>query len=112
MDEQTQVGSWDQYISNFLKATDVTGEGQPFVVINAEEVDNRDEKTIRLHLETAGIKYIFDLNKTNSVFLKENGITHPKEVIGQKLFFKIIQVRNPQLNKEVPGLRICKIEKI
>ena len=110
MEEQKSVGEWDSYISNFLKHTDVTSEDQIFVVVSAEEVDNRDEKSVRLHLETDQIKYIFDLNKTNAVFLKDNGIKHPKEVIGKKLCFKIVQARNPQLNKEVPSLRICKIE--
>lgn len=110
MEEQKSVGEWDSYISNFLKAVDVTSEDQSFVVVSAEEVDNRDEKTIRLHLETDQIKYAFDLNKTNAVFLKDNGIKHPKEVIEKKLYFKKVNVQNPQTKKEVEGLRICKIE--
>lgn len=110
MEEQKNVGEWNSYISNFLKYTDIQSEDQPFVVVIAEEVDNRGEKAIRLHLETNQIRYILDLNKTNAVFLKDNGIKHPKDVIGKKLFFKIVQVQNPQLKKEVPGLRICKIE--
>lgn len=110
MDEQKSVGEWDSYISNFLKHTDVTSEDQIFVVISTEEVDNRGEKTIRLHLESKEIKYLFDLNKTNSVFVKNVGIKHPNEVIGKKLCFKIVMARNPQLNKEVESLRIIKVE--
>lgn len=110
MEGQKTVGEWDSYISNFLKANDVTGEDQPFVVISAEEVDNHDGKNIRLHLEIDPIKYILDLNKTNVVFLKNNGIEHPKDVIGKKLFFKIVETRNPKTNQTVDGLRICKIE--
>lgn len=110
MEEQKSVGEWDSYISNFLKASDVPSEDTPFVVISAEEVTNRDEKSIRLHLETSEIKYIFDLNKTNAVFLKDNGIKHPKDVVGKKLYFKKVNVQNPQTKKEVEGLRITKID--
>ncbi len=110
MEQQKSVGEWDNYISNFLKAVDVTGTDQPFVVVSTEEVDNREEKAIRLHLESNQIKYIFDLNKTNSVFLKENGIGHPRDVTGKKLYFEKVKVMNPQTKKEVDGLRICKLE--
>ena len=110
MEEQKNVGEWDSYISNFLKYTDVKGEDHAFVVVSTEEVDNRGEPAVRLHLESEEIKYLLDLNKTNAVFLKKAGIKHPKDVIGKKLYFKIVMVRNPQLNKEVEGLRINKVE--
>lgn len=111
MEEQKSVGEWDSYISNFLKYTDVKDENQAFVVVSTEEVENRGEKAMRLHLENNGIKYLFDLNKTNAVFLKKDAkIEHPKDVVGKKLYFKIVMVRNPQLNKEVEGLRISKVE--
>lgn len=115
MEEQKNVGEWDSYISNFLKAADVESEDQPFVVISIEELDTRGdkavEKFIRLHLEEKEIKYVFDLNKTNAVFLKaEGGIKHPKDIVGKKIYFKKVMVRNPQLNKEVEGVRICKVE--
>ena len=110
MEEQKIVGEWDNYLKNFLKTDDVTSEDQPFVIVSMEEVDNRDERVIRLHLETNQVKYIFDLNKTNTVFLKENGIKHPTEAIGKKVYFKIVQASNPSIQKEVPALRIAKIE--
>lgn len=111
MEEQKSVGEWDSYISNFLKATDVESENQPFIVISMEEIENRGEKAIRLHLEEKGIKYAFDLNKTNAVFLKTKAeIKHPRDVIGKKLYFKKVMVRNPQLNQEVEGIRICKVD--
>ena len=111
MEEQKSVGEWDSYISNFLKASDIESEDQAFVVISAEEVDNRGERVIRLQVENKEIKYSFDLNKTNAVFLKTEGkLKHPKDVVGKKLYFKKIMVRNPQLNKEVEGIRIHKVE--
>lgn len=111
MEEQKNVGEWDSYISNFLKAADVEAEDQPFVVISMEEIENRGEKAIRLHLETKEIKYAFDLNKTNAVFLKTKAdIKHPKDIVGKKLYFKKVMVRNPQINQEVEGLRIHKVD--
>ena len=113
MEEQKNVEGWDNYISgNFLKHTDVPSEDTAFVVVSNEEVDNRENKVVRLHLESNENKYIFDLNKTNAIFLKENGIKHPKDVVGKKLYFKIVMARNPTLNKEVESLRITKIEEV
>lgn len=110
MEEQKSVGEWDSYISNFLKSTDVPSEDTPYVVVSMEEVENKGDKAIRLHLENSEIRYLFDLNKTNAVFLKENGIKHPKDVIGKKIFFRKVMTTNPTTKKEVEGLRISKIE--
>lgn len=111
MEEQKPVGEWDSYINNFLKASDIDSENQPFVAAAVEEVENRGEKSVRIHLEESETKYLFDLNKTNAVFLKTKAnIKHPKDVVGKKVYFKKVMVRNPQINQEVEGIRIHKVE--
>jgi len=111
--EQKPIGEWGTYISgSFLKADNVEGMEEKFLVQRVEEViDDRDQKTkvLRLHLKITDEKYMFDLNKTNATFLKNNGIAHPKEVVGKMLSFVKVKVRNPKTNTEVDSLRICKI---
>ena len=109
-ENQSEVGSWDNYINNFLKAEDVGSVEEEYVCIGVQEVSFDDSKTLRLTLEKAPIKYLFDLNKTNSVFVKNNGIKHPLDIVGKKVKFDKVKVFNPQLKKEVDGLRIISIE--
>ena len=105
-----QISDWGDYINeSFLKAADVKGPEQVFAVVNIEEVGDIDSKTLRLTLESSGSKYLLDLNKTNSVFLKNNGISHPNAVVGKKISFKKVIVVNPSTHKEVEGLRIASV---
>jgi hypothetical protein len=107
--------SWDEYISgNFLKSEHVENDNQAFICMKIESViDTRNEsneKRLRLALESKNINYDMDLNKTNAAKCKELGIKAPKELIGKKIYFKKVLVRNPKINKEVESLRIWKIE--
>ena len=104
------IGGWDEYLNNFLKASDVTSDTQIFIVISIEEVENRDQKSIRITMESMGNEYLMDLNKTNLAFLKNSGIKTPRNIIGKKLYFKKVIVRNPKTNLEVEGLRISKVD--
>jgi len=107
---QSEMGGWEDYIgSSFLKAENVTGPEQVFVVTNAEEAGLEEEKIVRLNLESGKDKYLFDLNKTNSIFLKNNGITHPLKLVGKRITFKKVLVNNPKTKKEVEGLRIASV---
>lgn len=106
---QSELDSWDGFLgSNFLCADDVENEDQIFVCINVE-LDTENDRPI-LVLESQGIKAKFSLNVTNANFVKNSGITSPKKVIGKKITFKKVLVRNPQTKKEVEGLRIKSIE--
>lgn len=110
MTQEKDNDSWDDYISgNFLKAINVDSENDGFVVVQIENVTEKEIKKIRLNLERNGKEFDFDLNKTNASKLKELGIATPREVIGKVIFFKKALVRNPTTNKEVDGLRIYKI---
>jgi hypothetical protein len=103
---QTSENSWDGILANFLKAENLEEDEETLVCIGIE-VNGKD---VNLEIEKQGVKFLFSLNITNKVFLKENGITIPKEVIGKKLTLKKVLAMNPQLKKEVPSLRIVKVE--
>lgn len=107
--ERTEVGSWDNYLDNFLKADDVEDNSQLWDVFDAEEVSYNDDKKIRLHLQREKDVFIFDLNKTNTIFLKNEGLRKPSDIVGTKLAFRKVMVHNPSTGKEVESLRISKI---
>jgi hypothetical protein len=110
MEEQKSVGEWDNYCKNFLKAADVTSEDQVFVVISLEEVQSMEnERQIRLHLESNQKKYIFDLNKTNTVFLKGK-LASPRDAVGKKICFKKVETTNPRTKLPTEGLRFLNVE--
>ena len=103
---ETSKNSWDGLLTNFLKAENVTDESIPFVCVGV----NVKEKDMDLELEQNETKFIFSLNVTNKVFLKDNGIAAPKDVIGKKVFMKKVKATNPTTRKEVDSLRISKLE--
>ena len=109
---QDSLDSWDSYLSgNFLKAINVSSEADAYVVTGITEVEDPDGiKRPRLHLERNNTQFDFDLNKTNAAKVKELGITSPKSVVGKKIFFRKVLVRNPKTNQEVDGLRVSKVE--
>ena len=109
MSEQTSVDSWDGLLTNYLKADDVPGTLGSEVVVVCIGVDTR-ESNLDLIVEYNGKKYTFTCNVTNMTFLKKNGIVIPKEAVGKKITLVKSTATNPQLKKEVPTLRISKIE--
>ncbi len=103
---ETTTDSWDGLLKNFLKADHLKEQEETLVCVGV----NRMDQDMELELESNGKKYIFSLNVTNKVFLKENGIEAPKEVIGKKVTLKKVLAMNPTTHKEVDSLRISKIE--
>ena len=113
MKNDENLNDWNTFIgASSLKANDVEHDGQEFAIIGVEDFyDDRDKhQKIRLNLENQDQKFIIDLNKTNASFLKEKGVTTPKELSGKVITFKKVLVRNPQTNKEVDGLRINSVK--
>ncbi len=103
---ETSIESWDGLLTNYLKAGSVKDEQIPYICIGVKV----NEKEMELELEQGGEKTFFSLNVTNKLFLKENGISAPKLVIGKKIFFRKVKATNPQTKKEVDSLRISKIK--
>lgn len=109
--EKETLESWDGFVSgNFLKAVDVDSENDAYVCVDVEMIDRDEKKQVRLHLQRNEKESEFDLNKTNAKRLKELGVETPKAVIGKKIYFKKVLVRNPKTNAEVESLRIHKVE--
>ena len=109
MSERTSSESWEGLLKNYLKAEYVTGDlGSEAVIvcIGVEVVEDRMDLIIEYNMK----KFNFTMNKTNMVFLKEHGIAKPSECIGKKISIKKSVATNPTTRKEVPTLRISKVE--
>ena len=107
--ENKNLDSWGGFLgSNFLSANDVKDESHEFVCVNVE-MDTENDRPC-LFLESGDLKAKFTLNVTNSCFVKNAGIISPRGMIGKKIKFKKVLVRNPQTKKEVEGLRISNLE--
>ena len=106
MSEKTNIESWDGLLTNYVKASNLEGQTDIFVctgvMVEAEKMS--------LNIEKAEEKFVFGLNTTNKVFLKNNGIAKPKDVIGKKLTLEKVKAFNPTLKQEVNSLRVIKIE--
>jgi len=107
--ENKPVGSWDNYLDNWLSCDEVSSVTEFFEVINSEEVEFKDKKRIRLTLKGDKGKFSFDLNFTNTKFLKDEGVKHPADLMGLKLSFRKVTVTNPSTKQEVEALRIGKV---
>jgi len=106
---ETDLNSWDGLLLNYFKADDIDGDIGTEAEIVCTGAEKKD-KNLDLEIEYSGKKYVFTLNVTNMAFLKSNGITAPNKVIGKKLTIKKSVATNPQTRKEVPALRISKVE--
>lgn len=105
-EQNTTIDSWDGLLTNYLKADNLKEQEEEFVCIG---VDVRGQD-LDLEFERGEEKFTFGLNVTNKVFLKNNGITKPRDVIGKKLTLNKVKAFNPTLKKEVDSLRITRIE--
>ena len=110
---ETSIESWDGLLANpFLKAENIEGNTGDIVVLDVGIV-SRDEESkpqASLTVEYKETRYRFDLNVTNTKFLRENGIETPKEMIGKIITLNKVKVNNPTTGKEVDGLRICEVK--
>ena len=106
MSETTNAESWDGLLTNYIKANNLEYNTDVFVCTGV----NVDSKEMTLDIERKEEKFVFGLNTTNKVFLKNNGISKPKEVIGKKITLEKVKAFNPTLKQEVDSLRIIKVE--
>jgi len=105
-EQQTSTETWDGLLTNYLKADNLEEQKDSFDCISV----NVEDSDMDLELERGDEKFVYSLNTTNKVFLKNNGITKPKDVIGKTIHIEKVRVFNPTAKKEVDGLRIYKIE--
>lgn len=103
------IDSWDGLLKNYLKADDIEGDlGTEATVVCTNVSRNGDN--LDLDVEYNQKKYVFTLNVTNMAKLKSEGISAPKDVVGKKIVVKKSVATNPNTRKEVPTLRISKVE--
>ena len=108
-EEKANENDWNYFLGgNFLKAEHVKGEDQEFKIVKTETITEDEKKRMRLHLESDK-EWLFDLNFTNTKFLKDN-LEKPQDVVGKKIYFRKVMVNNPKTKQEVEGLRINKLE--
>jgi len=103
------LDSWDGFLgSNWLSVDDVKSEEDAFICVKVE-LDTENVRPM-LVLEKDEIEYKISLNVTNANFVKDEGLTSPKDLIGKKIFFRKSMAFSPSAKKDVPTLRINKVE--
>jgi len=103
------LDSWDGFLgSNWLSVDDVKSETDAFVCTKIE-LDTENVRPM-LILEKAEVEYKISLNVTNANFVQSTGVKSPKDIIGKKIFFRKSMAFSPSAKKDVPTLRINKVE--
>jgi hypothetical protein len=103
------LDSWDGFLgSNWLSVDDVKSDADIFICIKVE-LDAENTRPM-LVLEKDQVSHKMSLNVTNANFVKDAGIVAPKDLIGKKIFFRKSIAFSPSAKKDVPTLRIAKIE--
>ena len=110
MEKEQTLNSWDGFLgSNFLGTDDVKTENDIFVCIKVE-LDTENQRPM-LVLEKEGVTYKMSLNVTNAKFLfEECNIKSPSDLVGKKISFRKTMAFSPNAKKDVPTLRISKIQ--
>jgi len=105
------TADWIDFSGDFLKAEIVKEWPVVLVALSVKTEFDKDEKA-RMFIETEylGRKWKLEINKTNQNFMKSNKIDAPSKIVGKKLTFGKIMVRNPSLNQQVPSFLLEKIE--
>jgi len=110
--KDVSIDSWSGLLmEEFLNAKHFEGKETKFRVLDSRIVSEGEnaKPKVSLTLEKDGSKYRFDLNVTNSKFVRDVDLT-PSGLSGKDLTIKKVNVMNPTTQQEVEGLRICKIE--
>lgn len=102
----TSTESWTGILKNYLKADNLTNRVETFACVDVVV----DGESMELELQRNEEQFTFTLNVTNKVFLKNSGITAPKDVIGKKVTLEKVKAMNPSIKKEVDSLRIIKVD--
>lgn len=103
------LDNWDGFLgSNWLNVEDVKSETDAFACVKVE-LDAENDRPM-LILQKENVSYKLSLNVTNANFVKDAGVEKPKELIGKKFSFRKTMAFSPSAKKDVPTLRICKVE--
>jgi len=107
-----EMDSWDGFLgSNWLSVEDVKDENTFFTCIKIElDAENNRPMLILQNNENNENFYKLSLNITNANFVKDAGVNKPKDLIQKKIFFRKTIAFSPNAKKDVPTLRISKVE--
>lgn len=108
--------SWENFGSNFLKASDLKADEGSFVVtqmtIKPKFVDKLDKEvpTLELEVQTDDGDFLYAPNWTATKVIKEK-VDSPRELIGARMFYKKVLVNNPQTGKAQLGITIIDVKR-
>ena len=110
-DKKPSTKGWDDFAGEYLKTDLIQEFPVKLVVKNIETEYSKDDKPMLLmETEYRGRSWKLNLNKTNQMFLRNNGIKSPNDIVGKTLTFEKTKVRNPATNSMVDSFLINKIE--
>lgn len=108
--QQPSLDEWDDFSGDYIKTDLIKAFPLTIVPVSIESEYNKDDKPMM------AIKFLYNkrnwklnLNKTNQNFIRANNMK-PKEIIGKKLVFDKIKVRNPSTNTQVDSFLLVKID--
>lgn len=112
--ENATTDSWDGIVKNYLKSDNLENKEGSFVcedikVIPVKDDDGNSKAKLEIYTTVNDTDYIFSPNWTNTKFIKSQ-IKAPKNLLGKRLYYEKIKVRNPTTNTMVDGISIIKIE--
>lgn len=112
--ENASIDSWDGIVKNYLKAENLKDKTGSFVCEDVKVVqttnDNGDTR-FKLEIDTTvnDESFVFLPNYTNTKIIQKL-IATPRELVGKRLHFEKVKVRNPQTNTMVDSISITRIE--
>jgi len=109
MEGQIDLNSWDDFAGVYLKPENV--KQFPLVIVPTNIVAYMRDKSLKtdIDFEYNGKQRKMGLNRTNLKVIRKAGIV-PIAVIGKKLTFEKIKVRNPTTQEMVDSFMLVKIE--
>ena len=110
--KEIDLDSWQDFAGEYLKADLIAEFPVVLVPIDVFAFYDEERKKSRLVISVEFMRreWKFELNKTNQSFIRNKGIKSPKALIGKKLTFEKVKVRNPQTNSMVFSLLITNVE--
>lgn len=108
---KTPQNDWVEFAGDFLKAEHIKEWPVSLVVVDVKMEFDKDQNA-RLFMDTEykNRKWRIEINKTNQKIIISNKVETPMALIGKKLTFGKIMVRNPSTNTQVPSFLLESVE--
>lgn len=103
------LDAWDDFTGDYIKTDIVKSFPVTFVPVNLEALKVEDKIRLEITFQYNNRDWKLSLNKTNQNFIRSRGLT-PKKIIGKKLIFDKVKVRDPSKNIQVDSFVITDIQ--